>query len=959
MPDHLQITENIRTFLAGDDQTRSPVLGDWAALYADMCRQANERLRRCVDYLRRGLRAEAIHLSEEPPALVELSAVLDLPEAGPWETICLMYELPRAPRIYSAAAQALAEASAAAEPIKALLAQHRRLAVACAPLAHRIALLRQLAAADPNNPCWHEDLGELERARLREIQSDALAASRIGDRQTLVELADELGAGGWRVEPPPDLRAGLARAARRYRQQEALDQLRAMLPDLQAAWQAGDYEACVAHLGRWQSLIDGSRLAMPADLHDQLQPIADWVAQTRAARASQRDFDRACQALTHALNADVATSELDRLKAKVSSYQLDAPADLLGRYRRTVDSRKRTARRRRTVRWTLALTVLCACGIGAWLIVDAQLQRKKASDAYDELSRLIAGEQIDQARKFWERLTVESPQVASRPEMKDRKAALDKLVAQEEARAAEFRAQLAAAVAAGVDNPNTAALKSARDKARTQPEKRELADFEAKVEAAQRIAQQKLEEAWKASVENLARQVATAGEDLRAGKVDAAQSALNRADAALEDLGKTPTIGADLRRSLEPIRQEIRSLRERIVRDAKEKSAMDNVVGRCSSAASLKTALEEYARESPDSPRARPFRQAAADAPAWEAAEQWLGLVSRWGGVLTPVPTDVSARLELVNEYLRKFGSSPLATIASDYRDHLAVSQKTLAPDGPWKADLAAVLRSPLLAGLKCIRANDGRLYYLADNADWRVGPAVASFNAVTSNDVSRTRAVTLKTGEYQGEPAPAPQSLLSRELLGRIENLSGDGWETFALDLIDALRQRNEVDPVLRVLLLSRIVRYAQSAAWPAPESLKALVEGLRTVDAEDVAWMDADDAGAAAARRRATEAIAKMPDAKDLRAAAASRRDALARAIRPRLLARGVALRDVVGGWEVHPPVPAREGIVVMAVAGERRARSLVQVGQFADGKIEMDRVAMRDLPEGTMVFVCLTAP
>jgi hypothetical protein len=55
----------------------------------------------------------------------------------------------------------------------------------------------------------------------------------------------------------------------------------------------------------------------------------------------------------------------------------------------------------------------------------------------------------------------------------------------------------------------------------------------------------------------------------------------------------------------------------------------------------------------------------------------------------------------------------------------------------------------------------------------------------------------------------------------------------------------------------------------------------------------------------------------------------------------------------------VPAREGIVVMAVAGERRARSLVQVGQFADGKIEMDRVAMRDLPEGTMVFVCLTAP
>jgi hypothetical protein len=49
----------------------------------------------------------------------------------------------------------------------------------------------------------------------------------------------------------------------------------------------------------------------------------------------------------------------------------------------------------------------------------------------------------------------------------------------------------------------------------------------------------------------------------------------------------------------------------------------------------------------------------------------------------------------------------------------------------------------------------------------------------------------------------------------------------------------------------------------------------------------------------------------------------------------------------------------MVVMAGARHPRARSLVQVGQFADGKIEMDRVAMRDLPEGTMVFVCLTAP
>src|SRR4051812_43580101 len=129
MPDYQQVVDAIRAFANSLDQTRSDEVPELATSYALLCREANDRLRRCADYLHRGLRSEALHLADTPPILLDMVAALDIPELPDWEKACFAYDLQRPPKLLMEAAQELNEAYAADEPVRMLLSRHRVLAL--------------------------------------------------------------------------------------------------------------------------------------------------------------------------------------------------------------------------------------------------------------------------------------------------------------------------------------------------------------------------------------------------------------------------------------------------------------------------------------------------------------------------------------------------------------------------------------------------------------------------------------------------------------------------------------------------------------------------------------------------------------------------------------------------------------------------------------------------------------
>src|SRR5215510_7754447 len=99
MADYPHIVDDVRSFLQSADQTLSDHLKGLAAAYADACKEANRRLRRCEEFLQKGLRSEAIHLAQTEPDLLDLVAVLDFPERSQWEELLLTYGLPAPPQL--------------------------------------------------------------------------------------------------------------------------------------------------------------------------------------------------------------------------------------------------------------------------------------------------------------------------------------------------------------------------------------------------------------------------------------------------------------------------------------------------------------------------------------------------------------------------------------------------------------------------------------------------------------------------------------------------------------------------------------------------------------------------------------------------------------------------------------------------------------------------------------------
>src|SRR5437868_4999299 len=155
--DAKQVVSQLRSFCQGRDQVKSAAIERLGDAYAALCRQANGRLHHCDELLHRGLRAEAIQIAEEEPKLLELVAKLQFAELQVWEGLAATYAYTAPPRLSLTSAEALNRAYAEYEPLKGLMKDCRRLALARAPITERLTVLRRLADSDPGNAAWSED----------------------------------------------------------------------------------------------------------------------------------------------------------------------------------------------------------------------------------------------------------------------------------------------------------------------------------------------------------------------------------------------------------------------------------------------------------------------------------------------------------------------------------------------------------------------------------------------------------------------------------------------------------------------------------------------------------------------------------------------------------------------------------------------------------------------------------
>jgi hypothetical protein len=349
MLDYLSIVDDLRSCVLGSDLTLNDSMRQLAADYEAACREANARLRRCEDFLQKGLRSEAVQLAEAEPPLLDVVAALDFPERDQWEVVAATYGLPRPPRLQLETAAALNRAYAEEQPLEELLRQHRRLALMRAPLCDRLAALRLVASADRGNPVWSTDLADLEKARLRQIDEGAEQAAGRRDAAAVVALQHELLQTPWTEPPSRALVLRVTASAEAMWRQYALERLDELSGHLQEAFGRRDEGRARAIREEWKGLAEQAGITPGDPIYTAVAAAFRWLARRDRQLATQQAFQAASAELEQALDQNVNVEELERLYYALRRFKLAPPATLVERYKERVDTLDRSTNRREWV----------------------------------------------------------------------------------------------------------------------------------------------------------------------------------------------------------------------------------------------------------------------------------------------------------------------------------------------------------------------------------------------------------------------------------------------------------------------------------------------------------------------------------------------------------------------------------------------------------------------------------
>lgn len=370
MVDYQRVVDDIRSFLQSSDQSLSDRLKQLAADYAEACEEVNQRLRRCEDFLQKGLRSEAVHFAQAEPVLLDVLAVLDFPERSQWEQVLITYQLPPPVRMRMDTAEALNRAYTEEQPLQVHLKQHRLLALARAPIVERLAVMRQIAELDAANPVWAEDIAEFEKVRHQQLATECDQALVANDPERLFHLHDELSQTRWVNAPPePLVRRIDERVAglMHLRKRQALENLAVQLAGAHAVFDEGRARAL---RDQWNQQCQQSPLVPEDPIFRRAAAPLQWLVQQDQKQARDLAFQTALGELENALNADTPELRLGELFDAVRKFKRPLPARVKERYEQRIGQLQGRRRRREHI----ILAGVLALGLGMLALLVALIR---------------------------------------------------------------------------------------------------------------------------------------------------------------------------------------------------------------------------------------------------------------------------------------------------------------------------------------------------------------------------------------------------------------------------------------------------------------------------------------------------------------------------------------------------------------------------------------------------------
>ncbi len=1009
MADYQRVVEylrDVRQNQNGLPQQVTDELTRAAEEYAALCTTANDRLRQCSTFLQQGLRSEAIHLAEQPPNLLDLVAALDLPDPDAWTEYCQNNGLAVPPALQMDRATQLNEAYAQGAGLDDLLVTHRRLALSRAPVRERLAVLRQITAADTGgngaSGGWEKDVRLFEKARLKELPTAFHQAMREKDEARIHELMTEVHGSPWLELVPTDLAQAVSDADARFRRAAAESELRPLVEPLREAFAAHDLPACRRLVAYWKQVMERHQTAdLAASLVDEVKPVVAYIADEDKREAKLKRFHDACKAFGALLDRDAPDTELEPAWARLKAFEEPIPPDLDQRYRDKKTARERAASRKHWMRLALAAAIIIVIG-GAGVFGVILFQQTQAAKAW--------ARRIEDANNRHDLATADGlvGQVKSHPELQNN---ADVLAAIKHTRLLhdEFDRERTQ-VATLVDGLNTASDAAEQIMKQGNASDEQLATVSGQMQrASDQVtaagnlswgdAEGKLATAmvrWTRVSKDLERAESAATEkeigDLTAGLArDTPDPAVDRAQLAmvsdrLAAIRSWSGLNADAKSAAEALGQKLAVRQQAYAVEQNAAGAVESVRNEATSAASLAKALLDFTRRFPNDPRAADFKQAAAYTAWGEAAEAWRR--SDIGNPLPATAAEVPKKVDAIQTYLAAYPGTPLKAGLQNYVDWLkrfaaAVPERaasTTAPGGPaealgsWDLALSDFFANPLLSQLQYMERSDGRRFYVMGDIkrqDLKIQDQVTVvFQALDPKDASKRVPVLVDPPLklITETPLPAPHTKLVQALAQEINQIDPTNWETWGIEAAERIRNAEDLDIVVRAVLLQRILKAELQIAGPEVGDIYGpTMASLEKQKPDDVPWLD-PSAVPDNTKRDLASIFAAMPSADSAKAQIAKNRAAMLRIVKFDITGLGVLLKQSDQWTVVAKAALPPTGVLYTVLPGEGASATgevattgpaavpgaLLQIGTVDQGKATVDAATASRAPQGSIVYI-----
>ena len=310
----------------------------------------------------------------------------------------------------------------------------------------------------------------------------------------------------------------------------------------------------------------------------------------------------------------------------------------------------------------------------------------------------------------------------------------------------------------------------------------------------------------------------------------------------------------------------------------------------------------------------------------------------------------------------------------------------SLNDKGTWQAAFADLIATPVLSELGIMQVSDGRQYYVLGNVrrvERKINDETSvSFETLNLKDLTKRITITVDPPlTVSDSPIPAPHTKVVADIVESLKLINEDNWETFGINLTDRLVHNDQMDLIVKAILVLPAMKTEQAVSGDTLEEAYAKpIDELSRQTPDQLSWLDPSkiSEGTRNAIKRAMDAI---PSAASVKQKLANAHHALFQSLLPDSVGMGVLLKDDLGAWQVYTRampvrgeriwavIPASASAAPVAVATQASPAttaasapvinpgSMLLVGTVPADTFVLDDSALRTLPQGSIVY--LTTP